>query len=129
MDSILSKNKLGKVSYSFDLRSSLIRENFIRLRSIDRRGKAAYSNVLYIRPAHEIVHIFPNPCSSILRIGPLKEAPTAVLLLNPIGQVIQATSWLRENQLEVDVSQLNPGKYGLVLNLGGNKRVFPFMKQ
>jgi hypothetical protein len=129
MDSILSKNKLGKVSYSFDLRSSLIRGNFIRLRSIDRRGKAAYSNVLYIRPAHEIVHIFPNPCSSILRIGPLKEAPTAVLLLNPIGQVIQATSWLRENQLEIDVSQLKPGKYGLVLNLGGNKKVFTFMKQ
>jgi len=129
MDSILSKNKLGKVSYSFDLRSSLIRENFIRLRSIDRRGKAAYSNVVYIRPVHEILHIFPNPSSNILRIGPLKEAPSAVMLLNPMGQVIMATSWLWENELEVDVSQLKPGKYGLVLNLGGKKRVFPFMKQ
>ena len=129
MDSILSKNKLGKVSYSFDLRSSLIRENFIRLRSIDRRGKAAYSNVVYIRSAHEILHIFPNPSSNILRIAPLKEAPSGLILLNPLGQVILATSWLRENQVEVDVSQLKPGKYGLVLNLGGKKRVFPFMKQ
>jgi len=128
MDSILSKNKLGKVSYSFDLRSSLIRENFIRLRSIDRRGKAAYSNVVYIRSAHEILHIFPNPSSNIVRIAPLKEAPSGLILLNPLGQVILATSWLRENQVEVDVSQLKPGKYGLVLNLGGKKRVFPFMK-
>jgi hypothetical protein len=129
LDSIPSKTRLGKASYSFDLRSLLIRGNFIRLRAMDKKGKAAYSNILYIRPANESIHIFPNPSNNILKIGPLNEPQTSVLLLNPMGQTIQATSSTRENQLEVDISTLKTGKYYLVLNAAGKKRVFPFIKQ
>ncbi len=129
IDSIPSKNKLGKTSYSFDLRSSLIRGNFMRIKSVDYKGRAVYSNVLYIRPVNEIMRVFPNPSNNIIKIGPIKEPPSALLLLNPMGQTIQARSCVKENQLEVDVSHLTPGKYGLMLTVGGIKRVFPFVKQ
>jgi len=129
VDSIPSKKKPGKTSYSFDLRSSAIRGKFIRIRSIDNKGSALYSNILYIRPVNESLRVFPNPSSNILKVGPLKEAPSTVLLLNPMGQTIQATSWVREHQLEIDISQLPPGKHGLMLYLDGKKRVFPFIKQ
>jgi len=129
VDSIPSKKKPGKTSYSFDLRSSAIRGKFIRIRSIDNKGSAAYSNVLYIRPVNESLRVFPNPSSNILKVGPLKEPPSTVLLLNPMGQTIQATSWVRENQQEIDISQLKPGKYGLQLYVDGKKKIFPFIKQ
>jgi hypothetical protein len=129
LDSIPSKTRLGKASYSFDLRSLLIRGNFIRLRAMDKKGRAAYSNILYIRPANESIHIFPNPSDNILKIGPLNEPQATVLILNPMGQTIQATSLISGNQLEVNISTLKTGKYYLVLKAGGKKRVFPFIKQ
>lgn len=129
MDSIPSKKKPGKTSYSFDLRSSNIRRHFIRIRSVDNKGRNLYSNMLYIRPANEITHVFPNPSSNMLRIGPLHETKATALLMNPMGQIIQARSWVRENKLEMDISHLNPGKYFVVLNEESRKRVFPFMKQ
>jgi len=129
LDSIPSKKKPGKTSYSLDLRTSTIRGNFIRLKSVDNQGRTVYSNTLYIRPASEMMRIFPNPSNSIIKIGSLKEPPSEVLLLNPIGQLIKASSWVRENQLEIDVRTLQPGSYSLVLDIEGKKRIFPFMKQ
>ena len=129
IDSIPQKNKLGKVSYTFDLRSSRIRGNLIRLRSVDKKGRAVYSNILYVRPTSETMHVFPNPVSNILRVGPIKEPQAMVQLLGPLGQMIQATSWVRENQLEIDVRKHEPGSYYLMLNVDGEKRVFPFIKQ
>jgi hypothetical protein len=129
IDSIPSKNKLGKVSYSFDLRSSRIRGNLIRLRSVDKKGRVVYSNILYARPTNETMRVFPNPVSNILRIGPIKEPQSLVQLLGPMGQIIHAASWAIENQLEIDVRKLAPGSYYLMLNVDGEKRGFPFIKQ
>ena len=129
LDSIHSKKKPGKTSYSFDLRSSTIRGDFIRVRSLDNKGRSVYSNILYIRPANEMTHVFPNPSNSLLKIGPLNAPHATVKLMNPIGQIIQARSWVRENHLEMDIRHVNPGKYFLVLNVEGKKRIFPFMKQ
>ncbi len=129
IDSIPSKNKLGKVSYSFDLRSSRISGNFIRLRSVDKKERVVYSNMLYIKPANEMMMVFPNPASNMLRIGPIKVAQAVVQLLGPMGQIIQATSWMNDNHLEIDVKKLPPGSYYLMLNVDGAKRVFPFIKQ
>ena len=129
LDSIHSKKKPGKTSYSFDLRSSTIRGDFIRVRSLDNKGRSVYSNILYIRPANEMTHVFPNPSNSLLKIGPLNAPHATVMLMNPIGQIIQARSWVRENHLEMDIRHVNPGKYFLVLNVEGKKRIFPFMKQ
>ena len=129
LDSIHSKKKPGKTSYSFDLRSSTIRGDFIRVRSLDNKGRSVYSNILYIRPANEMTHVFPNPSNSLLKIGPLNAPQATVKLMNPIGQIIQARSWVRENHLEMDIRHVNPGKYFLVLNVEGKKRIFPFMKQ
>ena len=129
MDSIPSKKKPGKTSYLFDLRTSAIRGHFIRIRSVDNKGRNNYSNILYIRPANEMIHVFPNPSNSILKVGPLNDPHATVQLINPMGQIIQARSWVRENQLETDIRHLNPGKYFLVLNGEGKKRIFPFMKQ
>ena len=129
IDSIPSKNKLGKVSYSFDLRSSRIRGNLIRLRSVDKKGRVVYSNILYARPTNETMRVFPNPVINILRIGPIKEPQSLVQLLGPMGQIIHAASWAIENQLEIDVRKLAPGSYYLMLNVDGEKRVFPFIKQ
>lgn len=129
LDSIHSKKKPGKTSYSFDLRSSTIRGDFIRVRSLDNNGRSIYSNILYTRPANEMTHVFPNPSNSILKIGPLKEPKATVLLMNTMGQIIQARSSMREYLMEMDVSHLKPGKYFLVLNGGDKKRIFPFMKQ
>lgn len=129
LDSIHSKKKPGKTSYSFDLRSSTIRGDFIRVRSLDNKGRSVYSNILYIRPANEMTHVFPNPSNSLLKIGPLIEPQASVMLLTPMGQIIQARSWVRENHLEMDIRHLRPGKYFLVLNVEGKKRIFPFMKQ
>ena len=127
--SIHSKKKPGKTSYSFDLRSSTIRGDFIRVRSLDNKGRSVYSNILYIRPANEMTHVFPNPSNSLLKIGPLIEPQASVMLFTPMGQIIQARSWVRENHLEMDIRHVNPGKYFLVLNVEGKKRIFPFMKQ
>ena len=129
LDSIHSKKKPGKTSYSFDLRSSTIRGDFIRVRSLDNKGRSVYSNILYIRPANEMTHVFPNPSNSLLKIGPLIEPQASVMLLTPMGQIIQARSWVRENHLEMDIRHVNPGKYFLVLNVECKKRIFPFMKQ
>jgi hypothetical protein len=129
MDSVLSKNKIGKVSYSFDLRTSQIKGNFIRLRSVDNKGRTVYSNVLYIRPTSEILRVYPNPANKIIKIEAMIEPHATVQVLNPMGQVIHAASWFRENQLEIDISKLQPGKYNLALNAGDKKRVFSFMKQ
>jgi len=129
IDSIPSKKKPGRTSYSSDLRSSTIRGNFIRIRSVDDKGRYVFSNILYTRPANEIIHIYPNPTSNLLKIGPLQGPESTVLLLTPMGQTIQSTSWRRENQLEMDISPLNPGKYAVVLEIDGKKRVFPFLKQ
>ena len=129
IDSIPSKNKLGKVSYSFDLRSSRISGNFIRLRSVDKKERVVYSNMLYIKPANEMMMVFPNPASNMLRIGPIKVPQAMVQLLGPMGQIIQATSWMNDNHLEIDVKKLPTGNYYLMLNVDGAKRVFPFIKQ
>jgi hypothetical protein len=129
LDSIHSKKKPGKTSYSLDLRSSTIKGNFIRIRSVDNKGRNVYSNILYIRPANEIAHVFPNPSNSILKVGPLNDPQARVMLLNPMGQIIQARSWLREHLMEMDTRYLNPGKYYLVLDADGIKKVFPFMKR
>jgi hypothetical protein len=129
MDSILSKNKIGKVSYSFDLRTSQIKGNFIRLRSVDKKGRTVYSNVLYIRPTSEILRVYPNPANKIIKIEAKIQPHATVQVLNPMGQVIHVASWFRENQLEIDISKLQPGKYNLALNAGDKKRVFTFMKQ
>lgn len=128
IDSIPSKKKPGKISYSFDLRSSNIRGHFIRIRSVDNQGRIVYSNIIYIRPANEIARVFPNPTNNIFRVGPLDEPNATALLMNPAGQIIQARSLIRENQLEMDIRHLKPGKYFVVLNGEGEKRVFPFMK-
>lgn len=129
LDSVPSKKRAGKTSYSLDLRSSSIRGNFIRLKSEDNKGRAVYSNVLYIRPANEILRVFPNPANGIIRIGPFAEPNGIIEILSPMGQVIQARSEVRENQLEVDINHLPPGKYGLMLNAGGKKKMFSFVKQ
>ena len=129
MDSIPSKKKPGKTSYLFDSRSSTIRGNFIRIRSVDNKGRNVYSNILYIRPANGITQIFPNPAKSILKIGPLIEPQASVLLINTMGQIVQARSWMREHLLEMDIRPLSPGKYFIVLSGDDNKRVFPFVKQ
>ena len=129
LDSIPSKKKPGKTSYSFDLRSSPIRGHFIRIRSVDNKGRHVYSNILYIRHANEMTHVFPNPSKNVVKLGPLNDPHATVLLINPMGQIIQARSWVRENQLEMDIHHLNPGKYFVVLNGEGEKRIFPFMKQ
>ena len=129
IDSIPSKNKLGKVSYSFDLKSSRIRGNLIRLRSIDKKGRAVYSNILFLRPASEPMRVFPNPVSNILSIGPIKEPQAMVQLLGPLGQMIQTIPRIRENQLEIDVRKLEAGSYHLMLIVDGKKGVFPFIKQ
>lgn len=128
MDSIPSKKKTGKTSYSLDLRSTSIRGNFIRLRTEDKKGRAVYSNILYIRPANETIHIYPNPSSHFIKIGPLYEPKATVLLLNAMGLTIQARSWISGNQLEMDISPLSPGKYCLLLNTEGKKTAFPFIK-
>ena len=129
IDSIPSKNKLGKVSYSFDLKSSRIRGNLIRLRSVDKKGRAVYSNILFLRPASEPMRVFPNPVSNILSIGPIKEPQAMVQLLGPLGQMIQTIPRIRENQLEIDVRKLEAGSYHLMLIVDGKKGVFPFIKQ
>jgi hypothetical protein len=129
MDSIPSKKKTVKTNYSLDLRSSSIRGNFIRLRAEDKKGRTVYSNILYIRPANESIHIYPNPSSQFIKIGPLYEPKVTVMLLNPMGQTIQARSWISGNQMEMDIGPLSPGKYCLQLNTDGIKRVFPFIKQ
>jgi len=129
VDSIPSKNRLGKASYSFDLRSSLIRGSFMRIRSVDSSGRAVYSNVLYIKPSNEILRVFPNPSNNIITVGPIVEAHATVEVLSQMGQVIQARSRIKDNQLEVEINHLPPGKYGLMLQVGSKKRVFPFMKQ
>ena len=129
MDSIPSKKKPGKTSYLFDSRSSTIRGNFIRIRSVDNKGRNVYSNIIYIRPANGITQIFPNPAKSILKIGPLIEPQASVLLINTMGQIVQARSWMREHLLEMDIRHLSPGKYFIVLSGEDNKRVFPFVKQ
>jgi len=46
-----------------------------------------------------------------------------------MGQIIQATSWMNDNHLEIDVKKLPPGSYYLMLNVDGAKRVFPLIKQ
>ena len=129
LDSVPSKNKLGLASYSFDLRSSHIRGNLVRLRSIDKKGRSIYSNILFIRPASEIMRLFPNPSKSTIKIGPFVAPHATIAVLNPMGQLIKATSQVRENQLEIDISQLKQGKYGLILSVDGEKKVFPFIKQ
>lgn len=129
MDSIPSKKKPGKTIYSFDFRSSSIRGNFIRIRSVDNKGRNVYSNILYIRPANEMLHIFPNPANNLIKVAPLNDVLAKVLLMNPMGQTIQARSWMRDHLLEMDISHLRPGKYFVVLNGEERKRVFPFIKQ
>lgn len=128
-DSTPSKKKPGKTSYLFDLRSTTIRGHFIRVRSVDNKGRNVYSNILYIRPANEITHLYPNPSNSILKIGPLVEPHASVQLINTMGQIVKARSWMREHLLEMDIRHLSPGKYFVVLDVEGNKRGFPFMKQ
>ena len=76
-----------------------------------------------------MTHVFPNPSKNVLKVGPLNDPQATVQLMNPMGQIIQARSWVRENQLEMDIHHLNPGKYFVVLNGEGEKRIFPFMKQ
>ena len=129
MDSIPSKKKPGKTSYSFDLRSSTIRGHFIRIRSVDNKGINIYSNILYIKAANEMMQLFPNPSNNILKIGPLNDPQARVQLINPMGQIIHARSWEKENHLEMDIQQLKPGKYFVVLDKEGKKRLFPFLKQ
>jgi beta-glucanase (GH16 family) len=74
--------------------------------------------------------IYPNPVSDVLNIKLGNERATRVVILNPIGQVINVYNLkLNENELNINVSTLNSGLYYVIVNNHKGNMSAPFIKR
>ncbi len=122
IDTVESKNRMGKTSYNQVFRSSFVSGSCIRIRSEGKNGKEYCSNIIFMRNAREKILLYPNPTRDFIRIGPNIDKGSFIGILNQAGQFVATTSFPTENGLQVNTSHLSAGKYTLVLS-GSDKPI------
>ena len=92
----------GLRNYSFSDLSPLSGINYYRLKMIDRDQTFAYSSINQINFSENLLYIFPNPTSGLLRFDRSLHANVKkVQLLNTTGKVIFKTEQIPENGINV----------------------------
>jgi hypothetical protein len=79
--------------------------------------------------ARDAMVIFPNPASNYLRIQNAEYGIEKIEIMNALGQVFNSAFYMRNSELSVDVSSLNPGIYLLKVKSKEGDRVGRFVKQ
>lgn len=129
MDSVASKNRMGKTSYNQAFRSSSVNGSCIRVRSVGKNGREVYSNIISLRNTTEKILVYPNPAKDFIRIGPGVQQWSVIGILNQAGQFIETRSITTETGLLVNTSHLSAGKYTLVLSGSKGPVLHSFMKR
>lgn len=112
---IVAEENIDREYFYYD-RSAFLRNNFYRIKIIDKAGMLSYSNVQKIFISKLIGNelIYPNPVHQELHIRSENVGYGNVMLLNCHGKVVLLKEWTKENEL-IDFSKLPVGIYYLKL--------------
>ena len=127
-------NSLIEQQYTFMHDGPSIGLNYYRLQQVDHSGEFEYSQIRSVQfketEEKTILNYFPNPTGQHLKLeisaGPMPTDP--ILLINTLGQLIQRIPVDNQRQT-LDISDLAPGTYYLLLQNPNEIRYFPFVKK
>jgi len=129
---INASNKPQGSTYMFTDNEPISATVYYRMKMSDRDGRSQYSHVVSVTDkAIASLSIYPNPAiNNITVTHPLATKKTIIRIINLSG--ITCASWdVAENTMQsnINIQQLQRGKYFLVLENEGNKSTIQFDKQ
>lgn len=132
-DSTKEDNNL--LSYLFLHKTPLTGRNFYRVKLEDSNGAFLYSNIeeLIFRDSFNLVHVYPNPVSNILKVEIFDrfDAQVTFNLVVPDGKIVgtyQAPT--DDSLLEIDMKNLPAGVYFLRVNYDGKlQKIYKLVKR
>jgi uncharacterized delta-60 repeat protein len=115
----------GQQSYFYTDNTPLQGTNYYRLKQVDKDGSFTYSNIVSVTLQNGIsVTVYPNPVKDILHIKGLDGTMSyEVKALNEKGNVIAATSIIKNASYNMNVRRLNKGIYYLNLVASNKKTI------
>ncbi|WP_025764230.1 M4 family metallopeptidase [Dyadobacter tibetensis] len=107
--------------------------NYYRLKQVDLDGSFAYSKMVVLHADALTTIAYPNPASSRMYIGVegMNISGATIEIVNSAGQLVQnqTPKWTESGKIEVDVEQLVPGIYQLILKGGFGKYYYKIIKE
>nr|WP_294899232.1 T9SS type A sorting domain-containing protein [uncultured Pedobacter sp.] len=129
---LASKNVAGTHNYSFTDNSAVSGNSYYRIVQYDNDGASTISKIQAVTTNTSAgLSIYPNPTASILSIShSLAEAGANAKVIGMDGKtVLQQALGLNSTETKLDVSQLTPGNYLLILDNRDQKSSLKFVKQ
>ncbi|MFY7899196.1 MAG: starch-binding protein, partial [Chitinophagaceae bacterium] len=127
--SVVAKNQLGKLSYSFvdanfDINNKQV---FYRLKTIDKDGHIYFSKVISIQRDVNAISILPNPAQQLMHIKlPIQHKGYQLRMVNTVGQSVYLAT-ISQMQPTITIQRTNnitAGTYFLELTDSQGVRVF-----
>jgi len=111
-------NGTQKVNYTFNDVHPLHRDNYYRIKAVDKDGKVIYSNTVLVKMNDDkiITVVYPNPAKDILHVETNGNATFS--LINQSGEILVTTNI--NGKGVISVSGITPGLYYLKNNSTGN---------
>lgn len=125
-----SKNTAGTHNYSFTDLNATPGNSYYRIIQFDNNGASTTSKTQAVANKASVnISIYPNPTTGMLNINHgTAQASVNAKVINTAGKTVLQRS-LSATDTKLDVSQLNPGSYLLVLESKDQKSSFKFVKQ
>lgn len=116
---VLSRGGDGTNTYEFtDQNPSLQKNNFYRIKQVDKDGKFTYSVIRLIQFKSEtLITVTPNPASNFINVYS-KQSPLTVLLYDQGGRKM-ASQVITNGSGRLDISRFGKGSYILVAQSNG----------
>ncbi len=112
---VLAKgNSATTTYYNYNDDSAIAQQTFYRLKMIDINGNATYSYIIAIKNTEAIaaVKVYPNPAAEYINVSVNNNAAgTTILLINPLGQVVQQKTINNTSIVSFVVSHYLSGRY------------------
>jgi len=117
--SVRSKGGEGSNSYEFtDLNPSRQKNNFYRIRQVDKDGRYTYSVIRLVKfTAQTLITVTPNPASNFIKVY-TTQMPLTVHLYDAGGRKM-ASQIITNGAGEFNISRFNRGTYILVAESNG----------
>lgn len=112
----------SSTSYSFIHSNPLFQKNYYRIKVINQDNSISYSEVLVINMGNSsFVKIIQNPVNSVLAFTCENIAGNSIVqIVNTNGNILQEKAMMINADIKtIDVSNLSPGLYSLVVILKG----------
>ncbi len=135
----INGNSINKIEYSVIDKLPLNRDNYYRLKQIDKDGRFVYSNVLYVKNiisnGINFSNLYPNPATNMIKaiIESNLAGNVNFLINNAAGKTVKQITMqfnIGNNVLELNIGNLPKGTYTIKANCsnGSNTQIKQFVK-